>query len=139
MNVGKRKLRSMWKMFHRLCQREMSLLPQIENDANLFLLFLVGTSSLLLVRPSELLAPILPLFPLLSRGLLNLRRNTNTHLSIMWLHIKTRYSAKGRYLKLLEVCFTVVNQSKSSRLSSTKLSTKAKCLDGLLGSLVEGC
>jgi hypothetical protein len=52
---------------------------------HLFLGFLVCTGSFLLIRPSELLTPILPLFPLLSRRFLNLTRHSNPHLPIMWL------------------------------------------------------
>ena len=75
---------------HRPHQCEIWLLRYTEMIPNLFLLFLVRGSSLLLVRPSEFLTPILPLFPLLSRRFLNLGRNTNTNLSIMWLSVRTR-------------------------------------------------
>ena len=53
----------------------------------LFLRLLVGTSSLLLIGSPEFLAPVLPLFPLLSRWFLDLVRNANTHLSVVWLAI----------------------------------------------------
>jgi hypothetical protein len=52
---------------------------------NLFLPLLLCASSLLLIRAPELLTPILPLLPLLSRRLLNLGRNTNPHFPVMWL------------------------------------------------------
>src|SRR5271170_4145001 len=109
---------------------------------NLFLLFLIRRSSLLLIRPPKLLTPILPLFPLLSRGLLNLARNTNTHLSIMWLPPSkpvAQLYVGGRYLKLLQVGFRVINQGESSGFASTKLSAETECLDSLLGTFVEGC
>jgi hypothetical protein len=52
---------------------------------NLFLPLLLRTGSLLLIRAPELLAPVLPLLPLLSRRLLNLGRNTDPDFPVMWL------------------------------------------------------
>ena len=75
---------------------------------NLFLLFLIRRSSLLLIRPPKLLTPILPLFPLLSRRFLNLGRNTNTHLPIMWLPHQSPYHNRK------------IPQTSSSRLQSHK-------------------
>src|ERR1700685_4582699 len=45
----------------------------------------------------------------------------------------------GKYLKLLQVGFRVINQGKSSGFPTTKLSAETECLDSLLGSFVERC
>ena len=44
----------------------------------------------------------------------------------------------GRYLEFLKVGFRVVDQGEASGFSSSELGAEAECLDGLLGSLVEG-
>ena len=43
------------------------------------------------------------------------------------------------YFKFLEVCFRIINQSETSRLSTTELSTETECLDSFFGSFVERC
>jgi len=44
----------------------------------------------------------------------------------------------GGYLEFLEVGLRVVDQGEPSGFSSSELGAEAECLDGLLGSLVEG-
>jgi hypothetical protein len=63
---------------------------------NLFLALLLCASSFLLIRAPELLTPILPLLPLLSRRLLNLGRHTNPHFPVMWLQTRLSTSHKTK-------------------------------------------
>jgi hypothetical protein len=104
---------------------------------DLFLRLLVCRCSLLLIGPSELLCPVLPLLPLLPGRLLNLGSSTNSYFSIMWLEIRYIIFCDA-YLKFLEVGFRVVDQCESGRLSTTELSAETKCLDSLFGGFVEG-
>ena len=94
---------------------------------NLFLSsLLLRTSSLLLIRTTELLAPILSLLPLLSRGLLNLRGNTNTDFSVMgldthwsdWVPRVNTGRREGTWgkscLEFFEIRFRVIDQREPS-------------------------
>lgn len=80
----------------------------------LFLILL--SSSLDLLSPSELLAPILPLLPLLSAGFLDLGRLAHSHKSVPW-------------LEFLHGLNGVVDQRKTRGLATAVLGSHAEDVD----------
>jgi len=95
-------------------------IPQSAND--LFVLLLARTLDLR--RSPESLLSVLALLALLSAGLLNLVRESNTDQSVVW-------------LEFLQGLGRVVNQGETSCLSTTKLGLQTENIDLVLVGLVE--
>jgi hypothetical protein len=97
--------------------------PSNHNSTRSFLLVLART--LRLRRTPELLAPILPLFSLLSARLLNLSRMPHPHKSVVW-------------FELLHGLDGVVDEGEACRFAATVGSTQAEDIDLVLVGFVDG-
>jgi len=88
------------------------------------LLLLRGFGTLDLLGPTELLRPVLTLFPQFTRCFVSLGRKTRPDQSVLRLELPLR-------------CLIIINQGKARAPPSTKLCSEAKCDDARFVCLVQ--